>query len=130
MLEFKDAVELLEGRISRANSHWTFLFTVDIAVVGWLVSRTARLPVGYRVTVVSVMAVVYAFNLAAILRAQREMILLDAEVKEILKKTHEGDLSGYRSYLRNRSFTSFPRITVPLYLAGSLVILVLLWVWP
>ena len=130
MLGLKDGLDLLEGRITRANAHWTFMFTVDIAVVGWLVTRTIQLATKYKVAAICMMVCFYVFNLWAILRAQREMVLLDREVKKIVRSLPHDHMTEYGKHLVERSYKSFPLLTVPIYLGLNVAILVVIWIWP
>jgi hypothetical protein len=126
----KESLDLLEARLTRANGHWTFLFTLDLAVVGWLISRVDPIPKGPKLVLSAILVLAYAFILRAIHAAQREMIFANEEIKNALHNQVGVLDKPFREYLLARSFRKFPQITVPLFIVGNGVVLWFLWAHP
>ena len=121
MLTLKEKIEMLEGRISRANLHWSILFTINLAIIGWALTENESL-VGVNLSAFFIVLVLfYIFIFIAILRAQSEMILLE---KDIVSELHDAEKkSHYIDYLSKPRFKYFKKITWPVYWSGNIAVI-------
>lgn len=121
MLTLKEKIEMLEGRISRANLHWSFLFTINLAIIGWALTEKESL-VGVNLSAFYIILVLfYIFIFMAILRAQSEMILLEKDIVSELQDAKEK--SHYINYLSKTRFKYFKIITWPVYWSGNIAVI-------
>ena len=128
MLTIKEKIDLLESKISRANFHWSFLFTINLAVVGWTLSNHKAFCGVNTIMFVSVLLLTYIFIFWAIIRAQREMILLEKDI--VIELTDSDQNTNYLRYLKKYRFQNFIKITWPVYWIGNiLVIAFLIYKW-
>lgn len=119
MMTIKDTIDLLDARISRANLLWNFFLVLSTAVVGWLVTQAVSFDLSRRFLLSAVLAMGYFFNFLAIIRVQKEMGIMDADLKKLLAQNncseHNGSNSEYARYIIDRSFTWYTPVTFVVY---------------
>lgn len=118
MLKIKDYIDLLEARINRANFHWNFFLGLNLAIIGWFLSNSDSFDLLRKIMISAVLAIAYIFNLLAIIRAQKEMSVLDLDLKTLLKEGRSESAeqtSQYEKYILGRSFTWYKQATIVIY---------------
>src|SRR5687768_17011079 len=127
MFSLKESIDLVEGRTSRANGHWTFFWGVTLAALGYIKIQD-EIGRQFKIALTLILCTAYFFNLLALLRAQKEMRLFNQEVKRNLEQTQQNP-SQLGDYLKARSFDWYTPATVVIHLAGDAIVILMLWLY-
>ncbi len=121
MLTLDQMIDLLEGRISRANAHWSFLFAINLAVVGWVLTSGEGIVQPSIYVFIALLFLVYIFIFIAILQVQTEMIALELDIAmEVKGKDHQ---SCFLETLEKPKFKNVKKITWIVYWLGNILVL-------
>lgn len=126
-LSLKDSLDLLEARTGRANGHWNFLLTLNLAVVGFLASQEHAIGTREKLATAAMLLFAQAFNFAAILRAQTEMRLYEGAVRDSLHGHGRGSQAKLRAFLSKPHYRHYLPLTIVAHVAADATVLAMLW---
>lgn len=127
MLSLEQKIEFLESRIARANSHWSFLFIVNLAVVGWVLTADTNIIQQDIYIFIFVLVLFYVFLFIALMRAQSEMIALEQDIVRDLKRFEHQ--SCFYAYLETPRFEHVKKTTLLVYWLGNMAVIAYLLIF-
>ena len=125
MISLEQKINMLENRMARANLHWSFIFTINLAITGWAITTSEKIDISNIYMLLIVLLLAYIFIFIALIRSQSEMIALEKDIIVDIKQ--EKKESHYYEYLSTQRFKNIKIITWPVYWIGNLAVMIYLY---
>ena len=86
MISLEQKINMLENRMARANLHWSFIFTINLAITGWAITTSEKIDISNIYMLLIVLLLAYIFIFIALIRSQSEMIALEKDISVDIKQ--------------------------------------------